>query len=207
MGVSMGAAVTGKSKVATEGKENERKNRLLQLLTYEVVDGKPIYYRGYRDVLAGKKNPEEVMGASFFHARLVARIISWLDRMVGDRYVVSGGELGYFVGEGWRNLDVAVFRYEDVKDKLRSKSYIDVAPVLVIEVDTHGDVENEMAYITDKIEALLRSGVEKVVWIFTDSEKILIAERCKDWVITGWDKDIGLIEGVKLNVENLLERP
>ncbi len=198
----MGVAVTEKTK-----ERGEKRGGLLKLLTYEVVNGKPIYYRGYRDVLTGKKTPEEVMGASFFHADLVGALVWFLRDRLKDKYRVVAGELGYFVGEGWRNLDVAVFRYEDVKDKLRSKSYIDVAPVLVIEVDTHGDVENEMAYITDKIEALLRSGVEKVVWIFTDSEKILIAERGKDWVITGWDKDIGLIEGVKLNVENLLERP
>ncbi len=203
----MGVGIAEKPRIAEVKDRDDKKEKLLKLLTYEVVDGKPIYYRGYRDVLTGKKTPEEVMGASFLHGRLVILLGSFLRERLKGKYVVSGGELGYFVEKGWRNLDVAVFRYEDVKDKLRSKSYIDVAPVLVIEVDTHGDVENEMAYITDKIEALLRSGVEKVVWIFTDSEKILIAERGKDWVITGWDKDIGLIEGVKLNVENLLKRP
>ncbi len=202
----MAVALAEKPEVAEE-KRDERRERLLRLLTYEVVDGRPIYYRGYRDVLEGKKQPEEVMGSSAYHALVVIRIASWLDRVLGREYVVLGGELGYFVEKGWRSLDVAVFRYDDVKDKLRSRRYIDVPPVLVIEVDTHGDVENEMAYISGKVEDLLRSGVGKVVWIFTDSEKVLIAERGKDWVIVGWNRDIDLIEGLKLNLEGLLKQP
>ncbi len=193
-------------KVKKGRKKRIDRKKLLEVLTYEVVDGKPIYYRGYKEVLKGKKQPEEVMGASFLHGRLVMLLGAFLREKLKGKYVISGGELGYFVGKGWRSLDVAVFRYEDVKDKLRSRKYIDIPPVLVVEVDTHGDVENEMAYISGKIEALLKSGVKKVVWIFTDSEKVLIAERGKDWVIVGWDKDINLIEGVNLNVENLLNQ-
>jgi len=206
MGGDMGVAVVEKTK-GVKADEEERRERLLKLLTYEVVDGKPIYYCGYKEVLAGKKQPEEVMGVSFFHADLVGALVWFLRDRLGGKYRVVAGELGYFVGKGWRNLDIAVFRYEDVKDKLRSKNYIDVPPVLVIEVDTHGDVENEMAYISEKIDALLKSGVEKIIWIFTDPEKILIAEKGKDWVIVGWDREVELIEGVKLNVENLLNQP
>ena len=202
----MGVALAEKPEVAEE-KRDEKRERLLRLLTYEVVDGRPIYYRGYRDVLEGKKQPEEVMGASFFHADLVGALVWFLRDRLGGKYRVVAGELGYLIEGGWRNLDVAVFRYDDVKDKLRSRRYIDVPPVLVVEVDTHGDVGNEMTYISGKVEDLLRSGVEKVVWIFTDSEKVLIAERGKDWVIAGWDRDIDLLEGLKLNLEDLLKQP
>jgi len=183
------------------------KKKLLEVLTYEVVDGKPIYYRGYKEVLKGKKQPEEVMGASAYHARLVAKITSWLDRVLGDEYVVMSGELGYTVKGGWRSLDIAVFRYEDVKDKLESRSYIDVAPVLVFEIDTHGDVESEFGYIASKIKDLLESGVGKVIWIFTEVEKVLVAEEGKVWTILDWDEDIELIENLKLNIKELIKRP
>jgi hypothetical protein len=33
-------------------------------LIYEIIDGKPIYYKGYREVIAGTKTIEEIMGAS-----------------------------------------------------------------------------------------------------------------------------------------------
>lgn len=36
----------------------------LESLVYEVLDGRPLYYRGYEDVLSGKKSPEEIMGSS-----------------------------------------------------------------------------------------------------------------------------------------------
>ena len=29
----------------------------LESLVYEVLDGRPLYYRGYEDVLTGKKSP------------------------------------------------------------------------------------------------------------------------------------------------------
>ena len=194
-------------KVKKGRKKRIDRKKLLEVLTYEVVDGKPIYYRGYKEVLKGKKQPEEVMGASAYHARLVAKITSWLDRVLGDEYVVMSGELGYTVEGGWRSLDIAVFRYEDVKDKLKSRSYIDVPPVLVVEIDTHGDVESEVGYITNKVKDLLESGVGKVIWIFTEVEKVLVAEEGKDWVIVNWDDDIELIEALKLNIKELIKRP
>jgi len=189
------------------GKGRVNKKKLLQILTYEVVDGKPIYYRGYKEVLKEKKQPEEVMGASAYHARLVMLIGTFLRTHLGDKYEVWGGELGYTVKGGWRSLDIAVFRYEDVKEKLKSRSYIDVPPVLVVEIDTHGDVENEFGYIANKIKDLLESGVGKIIWIFTEVEKVLVAEKGKVWTILDWDEDIELIENLKLNIKELIKRP
>ena len=191
-----------------KAQRGKKRDRLLRLLTYEVVDGRPIYYRGYRDVLEGKKHPEEVMGSSLLHARLVAEITGWLrERLKRFKYVVASGELGYWIEKGstWRSLDVAVFRYEDVKDKLESDEYIDVPPVLVVEIDTHAEVENDTVYIVEKIQQLLKSVVSKVLWIFTGERKVLVAERGKEWVVKGWDEDIDLIEGLKLNVDRLLK--
>ncbi len=41
-------------------------------LIYEMWQGKPVYYRGYRDVLAGKKTIEEVMSCSDLQGVLVS---------------------------------------------------------------------------------------------------------------------------------------
>ena len=41
-------------------------------LIYERWKGKPIYYKGYRDVLAGTKTLEEVMSCSDLQGALVA---------------------------------------------------------------------------------------------------------------------------------------
>ncbi len=187
--------------------DERRREKLLKVLTYEVVDGKPVYYRGYRDVLEGKKQPEGVMGASTYHAFVAIKIASWLDRVLGREYVVLGGELGYLIEGGWRNLDVAVFRYEDVKDKLESENYIDVPPVLVVEINVRAEVESEMEYVLKKSEDLLKSGVERVVWIFTGPRKVMVFERGKGGLILDWEDEIPLVEGLGLRLPDLLKRP
>ena len=202
----MGAGIAEKPRIAEVKDRDDKKEKLLKLLTYEVVNGKPIYYRGYRDVLAGKKTPEEVMGSSAYHGILVAMLSYWLIRNLGRKYVVMSGELGYFVEKGWRNLDVAVFRYEDVKDKLESEGYIDVAPVLAFEINVRAEVESEMEYVLKKSEDLLKSGVEKVVWIFTRPRKVMVFEKGKKGVILDWKDYITLIEGLKLRLDELLKR-
>ena len=202
----MGVALVERSEVAEE-KRNERREKLLKLLTYEVVDGRPIYYRGYKDVLEGKKQPEEVMGASFLHGRLVILLGAFLRERLKGRYVVSGGELGYLIKGGWRNLDVAVFRYEDVKDKLESENYIDVPPVLVVEINVRAEVESEMEYVLKKSGDLLKSGVERVVWIFTGPRKVMVFERGKGGLILDWEDEIPLVEGLKLKLTEFLKQP
>ncbi|MEO0139099.1 MAG: hypothetical protein ABIL16_01875 [candidate division WOR-3 bacterium] len=49
----------------------EKNQKLLEVLTYEVVDGRPIYYRGYKDALEGKKQPEEVMASGALHSKIL----------------------------------------------------------------------------------------------------------------------------------------
>ena len=46
-------------------------------LIYEMVNGKPIYYKGYKDYLKGDKNIVEVMGSSKLQSFLVAELISF----------------------------------------------------------------------------------------------------------------------------------
>lgn len=42
-----------------------------KVLIYEVWNGKPIYYKGYRDVLAGRKTPYEVIACSDLQGAIV----------------------------------------------------------------------------------------------------------------------------------------
>ncbi len=205
MGVSMGAAVTEKSKVATEGKENERKNRLLQLLTYEVVDGKPIYYRGYRDVLAGKKNPEEVMGSSTLQWYIIGRIVRLLFPLEEKGYLVAINEAGVVIEKDTRRaLDIALFRREDVRI---SDKYADVPPVVAIEVDVKADVEDSAGYIFEKSQNLLNFGVSRVIWILTRPRKVLVLEKGTEGKVLNWEDEFEVWEGVKVRLSDLLKRP
>ena len=188
-------------------KVNEKSlKELKELLTYEVVNGRRIYYKGYKDALKGIVSPEAVMGASFFHSRILSKINAWLSVNLGSKYIVAVGELGYKLKSNtWRNLDIAVFEYEKVKDKLELNEYIEIPPKLVIEIDVRAELEGDfLVYVKEKVNDLINSGVEKVIWIFTKPRVILVAEKNKDWVIKNWNEDIEVIEGLKLNLERLL---
>ena len=53
---------------------------------------------------------------------------------------------------------------------------------------------------------MLDFGTEKVIWIFTQSEKIMIAEPNKDWRTFDWDRDVEVLEGAFFNVPEFLRK-
>ncbi len=78
---------------------------------------------------------------------------------------------------------------------------------MVVEVDTRADIKKYgdfMHYMTEKTQDLLDAGVKKVIWITTRDRKIMVAEKGKRWFITDWNDTVEVIEGVRLNLANLL---
>ncbi len=203
----MGVALAEKPEVAKEKGRDERKEKLLKLLTYEVVDGKPIYYRGYKDILEGKKQPEEVMGSSTLQAFIVKRLLIFLvQALEGKGYEVLPHEVG-LVGKGFvRALDIGIFKGDAVEI---TDTYTDVPPVVAIEVDTKADLEGEgfMEYMKRKIEDLLGFGVKRVIWILTKGKVVVIAEDPKRWEVLDWKDEVEIWEGVRLRLSDLLKRP
>ena len=47
--------------------------------------------------------------------------------------------------------------------------------------------------------------MEKVIWIFTDSKNILVANKGKEWKIKDWSKEILIVGKIKINVPKLIE--
>ncbi len=185
-------------------KEDRKKEKLLRLLTYEVVDGRPIYYRGYRDVLEGKKQPEEVMGSSVLQWSVLKSLVKLLLPLEGKGYILAFGEVGLHLGKGRnRSLDLAVF----VSKVDLSEKYADTPPVLVVEIDVKAEVDDKLEYITGKSEELLTFGTKKVVWILTRPRKVLMFEKGKRPIIYDWEDEIHLLEDVKLRLSDIVKRP
>jgi len=200
----MGVAVAEKTKSVKS--DEERRERLLKLLTYEVVDGKPIYYRGYKEVLAGKKTSEEVMGSSTKQAILVAKLLKALDKLWEKGYVLTTNEHGLKFGSNRRALDIGIFRSDTIEIK---DEYADVPPVVAIEVDTKADLEGGsfMEYMKRKIDDLLGFGVKRVVWILTKEKVVVIVEDPKSWKVLNWEDEFDVWEGVRVRLSDLLKRP
>jgi hypothetical protein len=190
-------------------KSSSKRKRIPKELIYEMAHGKPIYYRDYKKVLAKKKSAEEVMGSSFLQGQLVALIVTILMTNLDLRkYAVLTNELGYiYAPKSWRILDIALFEKKNVKSELLSTKYVKTAPKIVIEIDTKADVKDfgdMFSYVSEKTDDLLDSGVEKVLWILTDSQKILIAEQKKQWIIAKWNDTIPVLEDLTINLEQLV---
>lgn len=61
-----------------------------------------------------------------------------------------------------------------------------------------------MDYVHKKTKKLLEKGVQKVIWIFTQTQRVLIAEG-QDWLNVDWHRDIELLDGHTFNIGKALE--
>ncbi|WP_198045090.1 Uma2 family endonuclease [Spirosoma montaniterrae] len=150
-------------------------------LVYEMLDGRPLYYQGYREVLAGRKTTEEVMGSSTLQWVLVSYFMKIMYRSLDEsRYWFASNEAGVHLDHR-SNLshDVAIYdRTVLTPDKI-NKKYASVPALVAIEIDVKADLSNveDRNYVNLKTRKLLDFGTGKVIWVFSDSQQVMVAER------------------------------
>ena len=180
-----------------------------ELLVYECVNGQAIYYKGYKDYINGKAQLEEIMGSSKLQAFLAVELIFWLKTHLSTAYYIFTNEVGLqFDKKSWRSADIALISKENAADLVLDGKYLEIAPDIVVEIDTKADlsdIQNPLGYYQEKTQDLLDFGVKKVIWIFTDTRKVMLAESGKRWEIANWSEDIAVLEGHMLNLEELVE--
>ncbi|WP_149241977.1 Uma2 family endonuclease [Dyadobacter sp. 32] len=179
------------------------------VLIHEIIDGKPLYRKGYREVLAKTKNIEDIMGSSSLQAFLITYLTIWIGKKIDDdKYVILTNEAGLHIDKG-NNLagDLLIFDSQTLTIDKVNKRYADVPPKISIEVDVDIALDelNEQSYMTIKTEKLLGFGVEKVIWFLTASKKVMIATRDSDWQLRDWDKDVEILDGIVCNVGKYLK--
>jgi len=151
------------------------------------------------------------MGSSGLQAIIVSTILRFLYKNLSeDDYEIVTGGAGLHLNTN-DNLaadigiyDINVLTSDNITDK-----YLEVAPKIVIEVDTKADTQNfddAMDYYHLKTEKLLNFGVEKVIWITSKSKKVMVATNHTDWRILSWKKDIEIIEGIQFSMARLLKQ-
>ena len=172
-------------------------------LIYEIMDGKPVYRKGYREVVSGRKTLEESTGANTYQSVIVAycmKIIwSFLD---DDRYFVLTGESGVHIDHR-NNIvnDVAIYDQMILTPAKISKKYADVPPLLAIEVDSKADISEmtEAGYLYKKTRKLFDFGVQRVLWILTDAQVIIVATPDRIETVD-WNKDVELMDSHTTNI-------
>ena len=179
-----------------------------EALVYEMHEGRPIYYRGYRDVLAGHKTLEEVMSDSSLQAWLKGKLLFVLqEQLTAGKFDITVGEHGLWMDKGqWRAADLAIFRFEDLE---LDAHYARRAPEVVMEIDTKADLEGfgtMLDYYDQKVDFLLQFGVRKIIWIFTDSRSVRVVDDQAGSRSFGWDDSVEVLPAVRFNLAQLFER-
>ncbi len=178
-------------------------------LIYEMVNGEPIYYKGYRDCLNGSKSLSAIMGSSLLQSLIISRLFFFLQSQLGQEYQVLTNELGIqFAKKSWRAADIAIVKMSDLAKKTISNQYLHFAPKVVIEIDTKAElseIKNPLGYYHEKTDELLAFGVEKVIWIFTDTRKVMIAQQNQPWSIVSWENEIDIIGNIAINVSDIIK--
>lgn len=179
------------------------RRKIPESLIYEIMDGKPIYRKGYRDVLSGKKTLEEIMGASTLQSVIVSYLVILIGKFIDDNaYFVLTGEPGVHLDHR-NNLanDIAIYDQMVLTPDKISKKYATVPPQIAIEVDIEADTAEitENGYIYKKTRKLFEFGVQKIIWVLTDPQVVLIAtpERIET---VDWDKDVEIMDGHSFNI-------
>ena len=184
-----------------------KKQAIPESLIYEMVDGKPIYYKGYKAYLSGEKPLEHIMGSSTLQSFLATKLAMLIGIFLEKDYFILSNELGLqFSKKSWRAADIAVIK-KTALPSLDNK-YLNTPPEYVIEIDTKAElseIKDSFGYYQDKTEALLQFGVQQVVWVFTETGKVLVAKNGqKSWALSDWDQDIEIVSGLPVNIYQLL---
>lgn len=188
---------------------NNPKRKVPDYLVYEVMDGKPIYYRGYQSVMNKTKTLEDIMGCSSLQAELVSYLLRVIYRFIDpSKYRVYTNEIGNHIDRN-NNLsnDIAIFDKVVLTPDKVNRKYPDVPPKLVIEIDTEADVSEltGFGYIYKKSKKLLDFGVERIVWVMINTQTVTVIEPGKDWQVREWNTDIELMDGHTFNIARYLD--
>ena len=173
----------------------------------EVLDGVRFYYPGFRQALKNKQTAEDIMADSLFQAILKNLIGDFLKKKLNRKnWMVLAGETGSHINiKNNLGLDVVVFEKAAALNQKNWLEYSNFPPFLVIEIDVNvelPDVQSDLfqEYVVPKINRLFAFGTQKVVWVFTKSKKVFIADG-QSQRIEDWGNPIEILDGIFFNIE------
>ncbi len=176
-------------------------------LVYEELNGIPVYYRGYKEVMNQTKTLNDIMAYGELQSYLLNILNYFLLRHLDKTYLPLVGETGLHLGHKTNlSLDLCIYlRQEFSFEKLQNK-YKNTPPKVVIEVDTKADpaIFDFSSYYPAKTQALLDFGVEQVVWIYTDTKKVMLAQQEGAWLTVNWTDEVTIL-GHTFTVQQVID--
>jgi hypothetical protein len=189
------------------------KKKIPDYLVKDEIDGIRFYYRNYKDILNKKENTEETMGCGAIQWVIIEYLLEVIYASdLRKKYRVATNESGNHLAlNNNLSFDIALYDREKLTAEAITKKYVQgIAPHTVIEVDTDISLdETGFATAEDytflKTRKLMQYGTQKVIWIFTNSQKIVVAEG-KVWQIYDFTQTIQLFDNVEFNLDEFLKR-
>lgn len=195
--------------IGINNKNTKTNLQIPNTLIWEVLDGQPLYRRGYASVLGKLKTTDDIMGTSSYQALLTAYLNRLLiQNLDEDLYDIWTGEPGLHLKKN-DNVSNDIVVHKIVSAAHISTNYANYPPKLVVEIDIEIDPLSmpEIEYLQKKTAKMLDFGVERVVWILTYVRKVIVADRQKNtWLMVDWDTDIELMEGINFNIQRFLDK-
>lgn len=193
-------------------KKPSKKRKIPDYLIRETIEGVSFYYAGFKAVLNKKKTLEDIMADSGLQSIIKAYLMKlFAQHLDWDVYQPVSGEIGNHLD--YRSnlaLDVAVYENAVLTPDKITEKYIDVHPKIVIEIDVRVTLEDTGIdlfdpYILAKVKKLLSFGTERIIWIFTKSNTIMVAKPGNSWGIFQLDDEVELLEGIHMNIGQYLK--
>ncbi len=184
-----------------------RVRKVPQYLVWEVLDGQPLYRRGYKEVLRKLKTTEDIMGTSSYQAIITSYITIILARQLDlNQYDFLIGEPGVHL-EHKDNISNDIGIYNRLLGSQISKKYTDFPAKIVIEIDIDIDPDSmhDLEYLNKKTQKMLDFGVEKVIWVLTNIKKVIIATPDNAWLTMSWANDIEIVNNIHFNIQKYLD--
>ena len=182
-----------------------------EYLIYETIDNKKLFYKGYKKIISQQTGLEDIMGSNGLQALIVSAILRFLYKNLSEEdYEIVTNEAGLHLDEN-DNLaaDIGIYDVNVLTSHEITNKYLEVVPKIVIEVDTKADTQNfddTMNYYHLKTQKLLDFGVEKVIWITSKSQKVMVATSDTNWQTYDWQKEIEIIKGIRFSIAHLLKQ-
>ena len=191
-------------------KHRQASPKVPDYLIKEVLNGIPIYYKGYLSILKNKKTSDEIMGASGLQIYIISYFNRLLYRHLDESlYHIFSGEGGVHIDKG-NNVsgDVMIYKKLSLLPNMIDTHYLNIAPMIDIEIDVNIDnsTYTDFEYIYQKTKKMLDFGTQKMIWILTKTKQVIVAEPQKDWLVIDWTKDIEILDGLTFNVPAYLAK-
>ena len=102
-------------------------------LIYEIIDGKPVYYKGYREVLAQRKTIQEIMGSSNLQSTLFEYLLMIFFKTFNlCKYRILTNKIGIHISKSNNLSGDAIYEKRDLPVSQADKHYIAIPPKFIL---------------------------------------------------------------------------